>query len=75
MEQDPDITYSRFNKRFSNFLWTPLAIFRFRGRLYIILFYFILFFLSNCTYLWDWLGVHILTQFPVQGPQNSPIEH
>lgn len=76
MEQDPDITYSRFNKRFSNFLWTLLTIFRFRGRLS-ILYYFILFyfFLSNCTCLWVCFGVHILTQFPVQGPQNSPIEH
>lgn len=75
MEQDPDITYSRFNKRFSNFLWTPLTIFRFRGRLYIILFYFIIYFFIELYLPMGLFWVHIFTQFPVQGPQNSPIEH
>ena len=59
MEQDPDITYSRFNKRFFFFLCTPLAIFRFRGRqyLYLFVFVFVFVFLSNCTVGLFW-GTH-----------------
>ena len=65
MEQDPDITYSRFNKRFFHFLWTPLAIFRFRGRPYLYLFLFLFLFFYRIV-LWDCFGGRILTQFPVQ---------
>ena len=71
MEQDPDITYSRFNKRFSNFLWTPLAIFRFCGRLYIILFYFIYFFIELYLPMGLFWGTHFDPVSRAGSPKQS----
>ena len=68
MEQDPDITYSRFNKRFFHFLWTPLAIFRFGGRLYIILFYFFIELYSPMGLFW---GTHFDPVSRAGSPKQS----